>query len=51
MKKILLFILIASIGLHETVLAQVKQKKAAVVFNAANRPKNLSDSSLLDLVQ
>ena len=51
MKKILLFILIASIGLHETVLAQVKQKKAAVEFNAANRPKNLSDSALLDLVQ
>ncbi len=51
MKKIVLFFLVASIGLHETVLAQVKQKKAAVEFNAANRPKNLSDSALLDLVQ
>ncbi|HUM65802.1 MAG TPA: glucoamylase family protein [Chitinophagaceae bacterium] len=51
MKEIVLFFLVASISLHETVLAQVKQKKAAVVFNAANRPKNLSDSALLDLVQ
>ncbi len=48
MKWLLLIILITFSGLQYTV---AQKQKDAVGFNAVNRPKNLSDSALLDLVQ
>jgi len=50
MKRLALLIFIAVATVPSFSFAQVKEKKAAS-FNAANRPKNLSDSALLDLVQ
>ena len=44
MKKILLFLLIMMAGFANA-------QKNTTAFNAASRPKNLSDSALLDLVQ
>jgi hypothetical protein len=50
MKRFALLIFIAVATVPSFSFAQVKEKKAAS-FNAANRPKNLSDSVLLDQVQ
>ncbi|MEO6231032.1 MAG: glucoamylase family protein [Ferruginibacter sp.] len=50
MKKILNILLIAVLAFPVTTNAQ-KLKTATTVFNAAARPKDLSDSALLDLVQ
>ena len=50
MKKFALLIFIAVIAAPPYSFAK-KKKKKAVAFNAASRPKNLSDSALLDLVQ
>ena len=50
MKRFALLIFIAVITAPSYSFAQVKEKKV-VSFNAASRPKNLSDSALLDLVQ
>lgn len=49
MKKFFSFLVIAFVTTHPS-LAQVKERKP-IVFNAANRPSNLSDSALLDIVQ
>ncbi len=50
MKRFALLIFIAVATIPSFSFAQVKEKKV-VSFNAASRPKNLSDSALLDLVQ
>lgn len=50
MKRFAVWIFIAVITASSYSFAQVKEKKVAA-FNAAQRPKNLSDSALLDLVQ
>jgi hypothetical protein len=50
MKRFALVLFIAVAIIPSFSHAQVTEKKAAT-FNAANRPKNLSDSALLDLVQ
>ncbi len=50
MKKITLYFLALLISFNGELLAQ-KAKQVSKVFNAADRPKNLSDSALLDLVQ
>jgi hypothetical protein len=50
MKRFALVFFVAITIIPSFSLAQVTEKKAAP-FNAANRPKNLSDSALLDLVQ
>src|SRR5687768_10830141 len=50
MKRFALLILIAVATLPSFSLAQVKEKKVAS-FSAVSRPRNLSDSALLDLVQ
>ena len=50
MKRFALIIFIAITTIPSFSSAQVKEKKIAS-FNAASRPKNLSDSALLDLVQ
>ena len=50
MKRFVLVFFIAVTTIPTFSLAQVTEKKVAP-FNAANRPKNLSDSALLDLVQ
>ncbi|MGZ8558121.1 MAG: glucoamylase family protein [Chitinophagaceae bacterium] len=50
MKRFALLIFIAVASTSSFCFAQVKEKKV-VSFNAATRPKNLSDSALLDLVQ
>ena len=50
MKRFALIFFIAATIVPSFSLAQVASKKA-VAFNAAARPKNLSDSALLDLVQ
>src|SRR6187549_113218 len=47
MKRIALAILLLVVTSSSTVIAQ----KIATTFNPADRPKNLSDSALLDLVQ
>lgn len=44
--KILMLLLIVSVC-----TVQAQKKKSPVAFNPADRPKNLSDSALLDLVQ
>ena len=48
MKRLALLVIVAAFPVFS--FAQVKEKKV-VQFNAANRPKNLSDSALLDLIQ
>ena len=50
MKQLIKAICIGLLILPVTIQAQ-KTKKPVAVFNAADRPKNLSDSALLDLVQ
>ncbi|WP_276503858.1 glucoamylase family protein [Terrimonas pollutisoli] len=50
MKRLALLLFISAVTLPSFSFAQVREKKAAP-FNAANRPKNLGDSALLDLVQ
>lgn len=50
MKRLALLIFIAVATVPSFSFAQLKERKAAS-FNAANRPKNLSDSALLDQVQ
>jgi hypothetical protein len=50
MKRFALLIFVAVATVPSFSFAQVKEKKTAP-FNAANRPKNLSDSALLDQVQ
>jgi len=50
MKRLALLIFVAVNVVPSFSLAQVKEKKVSS-FNAANRPKNLSDSALLDQVQ
>ncbi|MDO9374292.1 MAG: beta-glucosidase, partial [Ferruginibacter sp.] len=50
MKKITLYFLALLISFNGELLAQ-KAKQVSKVFNAADRPKKLSDSALLDLVQ
>lgn len=50
MKRFALLIFIAVATIPSFSFAQVKEKKV-VSFNAASRPKNLSDSALLDLIQ
>jgi hypothetical protein len=50
MKQLIKIICIGLLILPVTLQAQ-KTKKPPAAFNAADRPKNLSDSALLDLVQ
>lgn len=51
MKRLALLIFVV-LSIQSNSFAQVKTKeKKLVSFNAANRPKNLSDSALLDIVQ
>lgn len=50
MKRLALLLLISTTTLPSFSFAQVREKKATP-FNAAARPKNLSDSVLLDQVQ
>jgi hypothetical protein len=52
MKKIIVFFFISLSAYPITGFTQARPKeKKPAVFNAANRPRNLSDSALLDLVQ
>src|SRR5512138_1435759 len=52
MKRLFLYAVFAFSSFPLLSSAQVKTKeKKLPVFNAASRPKNLSDSALLDLVQ
>ena len=50
MKRLALLVFIAVVTAPSISFTQVKEKKVAA-FNAVNRPKNISDSALLDLVQ
>ena len=50
MKRLALLVIVVIAAFPSFSFSQVKEKRV-VQFNAANRPKNLSDSALLDLVQ
>ena len=51
MKRFALLIIVAISAIPSFSFGQVKNKEKLVQFSAASRPKNLSDSALLDIVQ